>query len=189
MLKNLLLTLSLLTLSFSTLASNPQVRIVTSKGNIEVTLRQDKAPQTVKNFLSYVKDGSYNDTIFHRIIKDFMIQGGGFTKDLKRKSTHTPVMNEADNGLKNEAGTIAMARTNDPHSATSQFFINTANNKFLNHTGKSMRGWGYTVFGKITKGMDVVKTLNKTPTGGRGMFPTDVPVEDIIIQKVEVISE
>ncbi|HED32728.1 MAG TPA: peptidyl-prolyl cis-trans isomerase [Gammaproteobacteria bacterium] len=187
MLKNLLLTLSLLTFSFTVLASNPQVRIVTSKGNIEITLNQEKAPETVKNFLSYVKDGSYNGTIFHRIIKDFMIQGGGFTPDLKRKSTHPPVKNEADNGLKNNVGTIAMARTSDPHSATSQFFINTANNESLNHKNKSTRGWGYTVFGKVTKGMDVVKKLNTTKTGGRGMFRTDVPVEDIIIQKIEIM--
>jgi len=190
MLKKLLLSFCLLALSFASLASNsPQVRIITSKGNIEITLNRDKAPETVKNFLSYVEDGSYNETIFHRIIKDFMIQGGGFTKDLKRKKTHEPVKNEAYNGLKNSLGTIAMARTNDPHSATSQFFINTAHNDFLNHKSKTMRGWGYTVFGKVSKGMDVVEKLNKVKTGGRGMFPTDVPVEDVIIQKVEIIAE
>jgi len=190
MFKKLLISFCLLLLSSTAFASaSPQVRIVTNKGSIELELNRSKAPATVENFLSYVKDGSYNNTVFHRIIKDFMIQGGGFTKDLKRKATHDPVNNEAYNGLKNARGTVAMARTNEPHSATSQFFINTAHNDFLNHTGKTARGWGYTVFGKVTKGMDVVEALNKTKTGSRSPFPSDVPLQDVIIQKVEIISE
>ena len=190
MFKKIILSLSLLTLSLSVSAgNNPSVRMVTNKGNIEITLNKEKAPKSVNNFLEYAKSDYYNGTIFHRIIKGFMIQGGGFTKDLQRKKTNMPIQNEADNGLKNNRGTIAMARTNMPHSATAQFFINTANNKPLDYTGKSMRGWGYTVFGEVTKGMDIVDNIENTKTGARGMFPSDVPVNDIIIEKVEIISE
>jgi len=190
MLKKIILSLSLLTLSLSVSASNnPTVRMVTNKGNIEIVLNKEKAPKSVDNFLQYAKSNYYNDTIFHRIIKGFMIQGGGFTKDLQRKKAGTPIQNEADNGLKNDRGTIAMARTNDPHSATAQFFINTVNNKSLDHTEKSMRGWGYAVFGKVTKGLDIVDNIENAKTGARGIFPKNVPVSDIIIEKVEIINE
>ena len=190
MFKSIILSLSLITLSLSvSAANNPTVRMVTNKGNIEITLNQDKAPKSVENFLQYANSNYYNGTVFHRIIKGFMIQGGGFTKDLQRKPTKAEIPNEAFNGLKNERGTIAMARTSMPHSATAQFFINTVNNHSLNHTGKSMRGWGYTVFGKVTKGMEIVDSIENTKTGARGMFPSDVPVNDIIIEKVEIITE
>ena len=138
---------------------NPVVVIKTSKGEITVELNQAKAPISVENFLKYVDDKAYDGTVFHRVIKGFMIQGGGFDTDLKRRETREPIKNEADNGLKNEVGTIAMARTGIPDSATSQFFINTVNNSNLNHRSKDQRGWGYTVFGKVTSGLDVVKAI------------------------------
>lgn len=190
MIQKLLLPFILLFASHSAFAiDNPLVRIVTNKGDIELELQPEKAPISVKNFLSYAKSGFYNNTVFHRVIKKFMIQGGGFDVELNRKDTDQPIQNEAFNGLTNEPGTIAMARTNMPHSATSQFFINTAKNDFLNFRNKTMRGWGYTVFGKVTKGMDVVNNIENTRTGARGIFSQDVPLEDIIIQKVEIISE
>lgn len=190
MLTRILMILSLLTLHLTAFASDsPQIRIVTNKGNIEIELNRQKAPESVKNFLQYAKSDYYNGTIFHRIIKGFMIQGGGFDKDLQRKQVKSPIQNEAFNGLKNDRGTIAMARTNEPHSATAQFFINTVNNNSLNHTGKSMRGWGYAVFGKVTKGMDIVDTIENSKTGARGMFSRDIPVSDVIIEKVETIKE
>ena len=170
-------------------ADRTLVRMVTSKGNIELELDKVKAPESVNNFLQYAKDGFYNGTVFHRVIRGFMIQGGGFTTELERKQTRQPIQNEAFNQLKNERGTIAMARTNAPHSATSQFFINTVNNKPLNFTRKSMNGWGYAVFGKVTKGMDVVDSIERSPTGAKGIFGRDVPLEDIVIEKVEIISE
>ena len=188
MIQKLLVAIFILGLSFNTLAEdNPQVRIVTNKGTIELELDAKSAPATVKNFLQYVDSGFYQGTVFHRVIKSFMIQGGGFDKDLNRKPTLDPVANEAFNGLKNDRGTIAMARTNMPHSATSQFFINTVDNNFLNYREKTMRGWGYTVFGKVTKGMEVVEAIENTSTGARGAFRQDVPVENIIIEKVEKI--
>jgi peptidyl-prolyl cis-trans isomerase B (cyclophilin B) len=190
MLTKTLIALSLLAMSFTTLATNnPQVRIVTSKGNIELQLNAEKAPKSVANFLYYAKSGHFSGTIFHRVIKNFMIQGGGFTVDLQRKQSNQAILNEADNGLKNNRGTIAMARTNMPHSATAQFFINTKDNDFLNHSSKSMRGWGYAVFGKVTKGMDVIDNIENVKTGPKGPLPSDVPLENIIIQKVEIISE
>ena len=190
MFNKLLITLSLLALSFTTYASNnPHVRLVTNKGNIEIELNQEKAPESVKNFMQYAKSDYYNGTVFHRVIKGFMIQGGGFNKDLERKQTKQPIPNEAFNGLKNDRGTIAMARTNAPHSATAQFFINTANNRSLNHSGKSARGWGYAVFGKVTKGLDIVDNIENSKTGAKGMFPSDVPQSDVIIEKVEIIKE
>jgi len=179
----------LLLISLNTFASNPQVRIVTNKGNIEIELNQAKAPKTVKNFLRYVNNGHYSNTVFHRVIKGFMIQGGGFDQRFQKKPTEQAIVNEADNGLKNNRGTIAMARTNVPHSATAQFFINTANNNSLNHTGKDMRGWGYAVFGKVTKGMDVVDNIENSRTGAKAPFSRDAPVEDIVIKKIEIISE
>jgi peptidyl-prolyl cis-trans isomerase B (cyclophilin B) len=166
------------------LAENPNVVIQTNKGDITVELDGDKAPDTVKNFLTYVDEGFYDGTIFHRVIEGFMIQGGGFDKDMKQKPTHAPIENEADNGLKNERGTIAMARTSDPHSATAQFFINLKDNDFLNHTSNDPSGWGYAVFGRVTEGMDVVDAIAAAPTGRGGPFPKDVPQETVQIEKV-----
>ena len=181
-----LLTAALLLITAGSLqaADKPLVQIETSMGSIEVELYPDKAPVSVANFLSYTSTGFYNGTIFHRVIKNFMIQGGGFTADYNRKSTQPPIENEAFNGLTNDLGTLAMARTNDPHSATSQFFINTANNAFLNFKNKSTRGWGYTVFGKVTKGMDVVDKIQNLKTGPASFFPSDVPQQQVLITKV-----
>lgn len=167
--------------------SAPRVRIETSMGNIIVELNARAAPKTVANFLQYVRDGFYENTIFHRVIKSFMIQGGGFNPQMRQKPTRPPVVNEADNGLKNDTGTIAMARTNAPHSATSQFFINVKNNNFLNHTAKNIRGWGYCVFGRVVNGMDVVKAIENVKTTTKFRYG-DVPVEPVIIQKVVLIE-
>lgn len=177
------LALLTLTLAGTVLAANPQVNLQTNKGLIVIELYPDQAPQSVANFLAYVDAGFYDGTIFHRVIPDFMIQGGGFTADLEKKATRAPIPNEADNGLKNERGTLAMARTNDPHSATSQFFINHKDNAFLDHSDKNPRGWGYAVFGRVTDGMSVVDAIATTPTGAKGMFPKDVPLETIVIEK------
>ncbi len=160
--------------------AEPTVQINTSMGPIVVELNSAKAPKTVANFLEYVKSNHYSGTIFHRVIPGFMIQGGGLTKDLHEKPTRAPIINEADNGLKNDVGTIAMARTGDPHSATAQFFINVANNGFLNHSSRDERGWGYAVFGKVVQGMDVVDKIAATPTS------SDVPVKPIVIESVVV---
>ncbi|MCU7958708.1 MAG: peptidylprolyl isomerase [gamma proteobacterium symbiont of Bathyaustriella thionipta] len=165
--------------------NNPHVLMKTSKGDIEIELFADKAPKSVANFLRYVDEDFYNDTIFHRVILGFMIQGGGFDADYNKKHTHDGVQNEADNGLKNKRGTLAMARTAAPHSATAQFFINLEDNKFLNHPGQD--GWGYAVFGKVVKGMDVVNTIGDTRTGSGGPFPKNVPREMIMIKSVERI--
>ena len=169
-------------------AANPQVELKTNFGNIAIELYPDKAPKTVDNFLRYVKDGYYNGTIFHRVIPGFMVQGGGFDKSFKQKPTRQPVENEAANGLKNEAGTVAMARTSDPHSATAQFFVNVANNSFLNHTSPTARGYGYTVFGKVTRGMEVVNKIAATATGAGGPFPGDVPRETVVIEEARLIT-
>ncbi|MGB5173412.1 MAG: peptidylprolyl isomerase [Thermoanaerobaculia bacterium] len=158
----------------------PRVLLETNHGNIILELYPDKAPQSVGNFLAYVDEGYYSGTIFHRVIDGFMIQGGGFTDDMTQKSTKNGVPNEADNGLKNSRGTVAMARTTDPHSATSQFFINLVDNAPLDHTDKTPRGWGYTVFGKVVEGMDVVDAIAKAPTGTVGPF-RDVPSETVVI--------
>ena len=152
-----------------------------------VELYPDKAPKTVDNFLRYVKDGHYRNTVFHRVIPGFMIQGGGFDKTFAQKPTRQPVENEAANGLRNDTGTIAMARTSDPHSATAQFFINVANNTFLNYTSPDPRGYGYTVFGKVIHGMDVAEKIAATPTGMRGPFPSDVPKSDIVIEDIKLV--
>jgi cyclophilin family peptidyl-prolyl cis-trans isomerase len=170
-------------------AKHPTVKIETSKGDIIVELYPDKAPISVANFLSYVKDGTYDGTIFHRVIKDFMNQGGGFTEDFKKVEAKDPIQNEADNGLKNLKNTIAMARTNAPHSATNQFFINTKDNAFLDHTQKSMRGWGYTVFGKVVEGENIVGAISRVPTGSSGPFAQDVPRTPIIIKKITKIEK
>ncbi|AJP44365.1 peptidylprolyl isomerase [Alteromonas australica] len=158
------------------------VTFKTNFGDITLELFEDKAPKTVENFLSYVKDGFYDNTIFHRVIEGFMIQGGGFTVDMDQKDTKDTIENEANNGVANEKGTIAMARTNDPHSATAQFFINVNNNDFLNHTSESVNGWGYCAFGKVTEGMDVVEKIKSVKTGSSG-YHQDVPVEPVIIEK------
>lgn len=175
--------------SVSALAAEPgqQVQMETSMGVIVIELDTTAAPQTTANFLRYVGDGFYDDTIFHRVIKSFMIQGGGFTPQMQRKATRSPVVNEADNRLKNNAGTIAMARTNDPHSATSQFFINVKDNDFLNHVEKNARGWGYCVFGRVIKGMEVVHAIENVKTTTR-FGHGDVPVEPVIIKKVSVLE-
>ncbi|MDF1690038.1 MAG: peptidylprolyl isomerase [Cycloclasticus sp.] len=164
------------------------IKLTTNQGDIVLELDAEKAPNTVKNFVTYVEEGFYEGVIFHRIIPNFMAQGGGFTSDFKQKDTSSPIQNEADNGLANDRGTIAMARTGDPHSATGQFFINLADNGFLNHSSKTQQGWGYAVFGKVTEGMDVVDKMAAIPTGSGGMFPTDVPQEEVIIEKAEVLK-
>ncbi len=162
----------------------PRVRITTTLGDIVLELNREQAPKSVENFLNYVREGFYDGTIFHRVIDSFMIQGGGFTQDFQKKPTRAPIKNEADNGLKNLKGAIAMARTSDPHSATAQFFINVADNGFLNHTSPSPRGWGYAVFGKVVNGMDVVDKIRKTPTGSGGPFRSDVPRTPVVIEKI-----
>ncbi len=159
----------------------------TNFGDIEIELNYEKAPKTAANFEQYVRDGFYNGVIFHRVIDGFMIQGGGFEPGMQEKATRESIENEADNGLKNEAGTLAMARTMEPHSASAQFFINVADNAFLNHTGKDMQGWGYAVFGKVTKGMDVVNQIKQVRTT-MAMGHQDVPVEDIIIESAEIVD-
>lgn len=158
------------------------VSLHTNFGVIKIELNAEKAPNTVSNFLSYVNDGYYDNTIFHRVINNFMIQGGGMEPGMKDKSTNDPIENEADNGLSNKIGTVAMARTNDPHSASAQFFINVANNDFLNFRSKSTDGWGYCVFGEVVEGMDVVNKIKEVATGNNG-YHQDVPLEDVIIEK------
>lgn len=170
------------------LAADPQVDMKTSAGTIRLELYPAKAPKTAENFLQYVKDGHFNGTIFHRVIDNFMIQGGGFDKGFKQKPTRDPVQNEAKNGLKNDLGTIAMARTSAPHSASSQFFINGKNNDFLN-AASAQDGWGYTVFGKVVSGMDVVMKISKSPTGSGGPFPADVPREMVVIESVALVAD
>lgn len=157
----------------------------TNFGDITLELDTENAPKTCENFLSYAKQGFYNGTIFHRIIDGFMIQGGGFDENMNQKDVNAPIENEADNGLENKTGTIAMARTMDPHSATAQFFINVKDNDFLNHTGKNAQGWGYAVFGKVTDGLEVVNNIKGVQTGSRGMHQ-DVPVDIVIINNVSV---
>lgn len=185
--KNALLGAWLL-LAVSAVAAQPvTVLMETSKGNITLELDADKAPGTVNNFLAYVDEGFYSGTIFHRVIKDFMIQGGGFTADMDRKDTRGPIPNEADNGLKNLRGTIAMARTNKPDSATAQFFINHKDNAFLDHRSKDARGWGYAVFGRVVNGMDVVDAIASEKTGVRNRMQ-DVPLETVTIDSVSRVE-
>lgn len=164
------------------------ILLKTNMGEITIELNHEKAPKTAANFEQYVKEGFYDGVIFHRVIDGFMVQGGGMEPGMKQKQTRDQIENEADNGLKNEVGTLAMARTMDPHSASAQFFINVADNEFLNHTGKNSQGWGYAVFGKIVDGMDVVNRIKSVKTGSK-MGHQDVPVEDVIIEKAEVIAE
>ncbi|AYH44943.1 peptidylprolyl isomerase [Azoarcus sp. DN11] len=162
------------------------VKLHTNFGTITLELDADKAPETVKNFLDYVGAGHYDNTIFHRVIKNFMIQGGGFEPGMAQKPTREPIKNEADNGLKNLTGTIAMARTQAPHSATAQFFINVVDNDFLNFRSPDIQGWGYCVFGRVTEGMDVVNSIRAVRTGSSG-FHQDVPVEDVVIERAEIV--
>ena len=168
-------------------AENPRVELQTTKGNIVLELYADKAPSTAANFLAYIDAKFYDGIIFHRVIAGFMIQGGGFSADMQQKKTLPPIQNEADNKLKNDRGTIAMARTREPHSATAQFFINLVNNDFLNHTGKNARGWGYAVFGKVTSGMDIVDAIAGVKTSSQGRF-RDVPAEPVIIKSARRLT-
>lgn len=177
---------------FFTFTSNIQaettmVKMDTNQGTITLELDADNAPNTVANFLTYAKEGFYDGTIFHRVISNFMIQGGGFNEDMSQKTTHDPIKNEANNGLKNDNGTIAMARTGDPHSATAQFFINVKDNDFLNFSSETSQGWGYAVFGKVTEGMDVVEKIKAIATTTKGPYQ-DVPTEPVIIEKVTIVE-
>ena len=164
-----------------------QVLLTTNHGNIKIELDDAKAPITAKNFVDYVNAGHYDGTIFHRVIDGFMIQGGGFEPGMKQKPTEAPIVNEANNGLKNVNGSIAMARTNDPHSATAQFFINVNDNEFLNHSSPTPQGWGYAVFGKVVDGLDIVEKIKKVKTGSKG-FHQDVPADDVIIEKAVIVE-
>lgn len=168
--------------------ANPRVRIETGKGAITVEIFPAQAPKSAENFLAYASKGFYDGTVFHRVIPGFMIQGGGMTPDMAQKPNDAPIPNEADNGLRNLRGTLAMARTGDPHSATSQFFINVADNAFLDHRGKSAQGWGYAVFGQVVEGMDVVDAIVAVPRGRRGPHD-DVPVEPVVMQRVSVLPQ
>ncbi len=183
----LLVFILLFTISSITQAETTMVKMDTNQGTIILELDADKAPTTVKNFVTYANEGFYDGTIFHRVISNFMIQGGGFTEDMSQKTTHDPIKNEANNGLKNSNGTIAMARTGDPHSATAQFFINVKDNDFLNFSSETPQGWGYAVFGKVTEGMDVVNKIKDTSTSTNGPYQ-DVPIEAIIIEKVTIVE-
>jgi len=167
--------------------NDPIVLMSTSVGDVKIELYKDKAPQTVANFLAYVNDKFYDGTVFHRVIPNFMIQGGGFTPDMKQKPTQAAIKNEAGNGLKNQFGTLAMARTSDVNSATAQFFINTKDNDFLDHKNDSMQGYGYCVFGKVIEGSKVVQKIENVETSSKGMYE-DVPVEPVIIKSIRVIS-
>ena len=187
MTKNLPGVLLLLLLSAPLAVAETQVKMETNMGDITLALDAEKAPATVQNFVQYAKDGFYEGTIFHRVIDGFMIQGGGFTESYERKQTRAPIQNEADNGLKNSRGSIAMARTSDPHSATAQFFINVKDNSFLDYPGQD--GWGYAVFGKVVEGMDVVDKIRQLDTGPGGPFPGDVPQSTVIIEKVTVLDD
>jgi cyclophilin family peptidyl-prolyl cis-trans isomerase len=166
--------------------ANPVVEMRTSKGTMKIELYPDKAPKTVENFLKYARDGFYDGTVFHRVIQGFMIQGGGFTPDMTEKATRAPIQNEASNGLKNVRGSIAMARTNDPHSASAQFFINTVDNPFLDFQSESVQGWGYAVFGKVVEGLETLDAIKKVATRNRGEYD-DVPVDPVIIESVRVL--
>lgn len=171
----------------TSMSTAPRVKMSTNQGDFIISLNAEKAPKTVANFLAYVKDGFFDGTIFHRVIDGFMIQGGGFEPGLKQKPTKAPVENEANNGLKNNKYTLAMARTSDPHSATAQFFINVANNDFLNHTAPTAQGWGYAVFGEVVEGQDVIDKMKGVPTGNSG-FHQNVPTKDVVITKAVVLE-
>lgn len=183
--KSVLTLFALVGFAASAFAANPMVELRTNQGDIKVELYADKAPKSVANFTQYIKDGHYTGTVFHRVIDGFMIQGGGFDAQMQQKSTRPPIENEAKNGLKNVPGTLAMARTSDPHSASSQFFINLAPNTFLDYPSRD--GWGYAVFGKVVSGMDVVEKIAKVRTGNAG-FHQNVPVEPIIIESARILE-
>ncbi|ATE59307.1 peptidylprolyl isomerase [Thauera sinica] len=183
--KQLLAFAALASAALSALAANPMVELRTSRGDVVVELFADKAPKSAENFVRYVKDGHYDGTVFHRVIDGFMVQGGGFDASMNEKPTRAPIENEAKNGLKNEPGTLAMARTRDPHSATAQFFINLVPNAFLDYPSRD--GWGYAVFGKVVKGMDVVEKIGKVPVTNAGMHQ-NVPVEPVVIQSARVLE-
>lgn len=186
--KRLLAAAAALFFSFGAVAADPQVEVKTNLGSFVVEFYPDKAPKTVANFLEYAREGFYDGTIFHRVIDGFMVQGGGFTPDFTQKKTRPGIQNEAATGLKNDAGTVAMARTRDPHSANAQFFINVADNDFLNYRAPTPRDYGYVAFGRVVKGMDVVKRIAKSKTGRGGPFPTDVPQETVRIESVRIIG-
>ncbi len=185
MIKHLLAGLLLIAMLGSAVAANPVVEMRTSEGIIKIELYADKAPESVRNFLEYARSGHYNGTIFHRVIEGFMIQGGGFDTAMRQKPTGAPIQNEARNGLRNEAGTLAMARTNDPHSATAQFFINLVDNQFLDYPSRD--GWGYAVFGRVTEGLDVVKRIGGVATGNMGGHQ-NVPLQPVTIDAVQVVD-
>jgi peptidyl-prolyl cis-trans isomerase A (cyclophilin A)/peptidyl-prolyl cis-trans isomerase B (cyclophilin B) len=188
MIKSLFFALALLAGTVAQ-AANPSVEVKTSMGTMTLELYPDKAPETVKNFLGYVKSGFYDGTIFHRVIDGFMIQGGGFDEAFKQKATEAPIHNEAANGLKNEIYTVAMARTGAPHSATAQFFVNVANNEFLNYRSSDVMGFGYCVFGKVVKGQDVAAKIAKVATGASGPFGSDAPLKAVVIEKVKLLGD
>jgi peptidyl-prolyl cis-trans isomerase B (cyclophilin B) len=171
----------------SSMSTSPRVKLTTTAGDIVIEIDGANAPKTTENFLAYTRDGFYDNTIFHRVIDGFMIQGGGFEPGMKQKTTKDPIENEANNGLKNDKYTLAMARTNDPHSATGQFFINVANNDFLNHTAPTAQGWGYAVFGKVVEGQDVVDAMRGVKTSNSG-FHQNVPTEDVLIEKAVILE-
>ena len=179
--------LALLTTTAQADNHNTMLQMNTSMGSIEIELFAEQAPLSTANFLEYVNSGFFDGLIFHRVIPGFMIQGGGMDANMREKSNNAPIQNEADNGLKNDRGTLAMARTSNPHSATSQFFINLVNNDFLNHSSKDARGWGYAVFGKVSKGMDVVDAIAQVSTGNSG-YHQDVPKQPIVIESVELLT-
>ena len=183
----LVLALALLTITAQADNHNTMLQMNTSMGSIEIELFAEQAPLSTANFLEYVNSGFFDGLIFHRVIPGFMIQGGGMDAQMRDKPNNAPIQNEADNGLKNDRGTLAMARTNNPHSATSQFFINLVNNDFLNHSSKDARGWGYAVFGKVSKGMDVVDAIAQVSTGNSG-YHQDVPKQPIVIESVELLT-
>jgi peptidyl-prolyl cis-trans isomerase B (cyclophilin B) len=183
----MLLVMSVFTGPVLASEARPQVKLATSLGDIVLELDREAAPETVDNFLAYVRDGFYDGTIFHRVIAGFMVQGGGFDADMNRKLTRSPIPNEADNRLPNRTGTIAMARTSDPHSASSQFFINVKDNDFLDHRGKTAKGWGYCVFGKVVSGMNVVRAIEKVPTTSRSRM-RDVPETPVVIRQASVVA-
>lgn len=184
---SLVLILQLIFAAVGHTQEKTMIKMTTNFGVIEIELFTEQAPNTTENFIQYVNDGFFDGLIFHRVIPSFMIQGGGFEPGMRQKSPNTPIQNEADNGLKNERGTLSMARTNDPHSATSQFFISVKDNAFLDFKSKDASGWGYAVFAKVVSGMDVVDSIAQTPTGNSGGHG-DVPLEDVVIEKAEVVQ-
>ena len=185
----LLLALGLMGTQGAIAAEKPKVEINTNMGSFTLELEPEKAPKSVENFLAYVDAGFYDGTIFHRVIDNFMVQGGGYTTDYQKKEARAPITNEADNGLTNDIGTIAMARTGAPHSATAQFFINIKDNTFLNHSGKNSRGWGYAVFGRVIAGMDTINKIRASETGSGGPFRSDAPKSMVIIEKAARVSQ